>query len=150
MYNHNKAQQSKNRVHISWDILYIVGLVQERCNSSALAMELHLSCTKPTTYDVSRHGNKWNTLKHQYISHKQLPCVTNKIHLNIQFSWEGIYNIYSHCLLPYFLGYTVLIHISWHRNVALMCAYITPSALMMNHNCANFNWFLTENILEPE
>ena len=23
MYNHNKAQQSKNRVHISWDILYI-------------------------------------------------------------------------------------------------------------------------------
>ena len=23
MYNHNKAQQSKNRVHISWDILYM-------------------------------------------------------------------------------------------------------------------------------
>ena len=22
MYNHNKAQQSKNRVHISWGILY--------------------------------------------------------------------------------------------------------------------------------
>ena len=22
MYKHNKAQQSKNRVHISWDILY--------------------------------------------------------------------------------------------------------------------------------
>ena len=22
MYNHNKAQQSKKRVHISWDILY--------------------------------------------------------------------------------------------------------------------------------
>ena len=24
MYNHNKAQQSKNRVHIYWDILYIL------------------------------------------------------------------------------------------------------------------------------
>ena len=24
MYNHNKAQQSKNRVHISWDILYML------------------------------------------------------------------------------------------------------------------------------
>ena len=24
MYNHNKAQQSKNRVHISWDILYVL------------------------------------------------------------------------------------------------------------------------------
>ena len=23
MYNHNKAQQSKNRVHTSWDILYV-------------------------------------------------------------------------------------------------------------------------------
>ena len=23
MYNHNKAQQSKNRVHISWGILYV-------------------------------------------------------------------------------------------------------------------------------
>ena len=23
MYNHNKAQQNKNRVHISWDILYL-------------------------------------------------------------------------------------------------------------------------------
>ena len=27
---------------------YIDGLVQERCNSSALAMELHLSCTNPS------------------------------------------------------------------------------------------------------
>ena len=24
MYYHNKAQQSKNRVHISWDILYML------------------------------------------------------------------------------------------------------------------------------
>ena len=23
MYNHNKAHQSKNRVHISWDMLYL-------------------------------------------------------------------------------------------------------------------------------
>ena len=27
MYNHNKAQQSKNRVHISWDLLYTSGNV---------------------------------------------------------------------------------------------------------------------------
>ena len=27
--------------------IYINGLVQERCNSSPIAMELHLSCTKP-------------------------------------------------------------------------------------------------------
>ena len=28
MYNHNKAQQSKNRVHISWDILYSAYIVE--------------------------------------------------------------------------------------------------------------------------
>ena len=33
-----------------WFMSYIDGLVQERCNSSALAMELHLSCTNPSTY----------------------------------------------------------------------------------------------------
>ena len=26
MKNHNKAQQSKNRVHISWDILYTTNI----------------------------------------------------------------------------------------------------------------------------
>ena len=31
---------------ISW---HIDGLMQERCNSSALALELHLSCTNPST-----------------------------------------------------------------------------------------------------
>ena len=29
MYNHNKAQQSKNRVHISWDILYLATLMSD-------------------------------------------------------------------------------------------------------------------------
>ena len=36
-----------------WDIsscLYIDWLVQERCNSSALALELHLSCTNPSMW----------------------------------------------------------------------------------------------------
>ena len=31
---------------------HIDGLVQERCNSSALAMELRLSCTNPSIYNV--------------------------------------------------------------------------------------------------
>ena len=72
MYNHNKAQQSKNRVHISWDILYlhkeeweddltsirgaqddINGLVQDCSNSTVLAMELLQSCTKPSIYESS-------------------------------------------------------------------------------------------------
>ena len=30
MYNHNKAQQSKNRVHISWDILYVQAQMAEQ------------------------------------------------------------------------------------------------------------------------
>ena len=38
MYNHNKPQQSKNRVHISWDILYKWGL---DLIQSGLAWEAH-------------------------------------------------------------------------------------------------------------
>ena len=45
--NHNKTRQNTNHMHIPWDILYIDGLMQERRNSSALAMELRLSCTNP-------------------------------------------------------------------------------------------------------
>ena len=30
-------------------VTYIGGLVQERCNSSASAMEVHFSCTYPST-----------------------------------------------------------------------------------------------------
>ena len=33
--------------------MHIDGLVQERRNSSALAMELRLSCTNPSTYALS-------------------------------------------------------------------------------------------------
>ena len=34
----------------------IDGLMQERCNSSALALELHLSCTNPSMWRYSeRH-----------------------------------------------------------------------------------------------
>ena len=43
MYNHNKAQQSKTRVYISWDILYVAHfdeLMQEMRKFRALAMGL--------------------------------------------------------------------------------------------------------------
>ena len=47
---------------------YFDGLVQERCNSSALAMEIHFSCTKPLI-----HGGiiKYNVCMHIYI------CLSN-------------------------------------------------------------------------
>ena len=43
MYNHNKAQQSKNRVHISWDILYLplLGLKSiQDCSSGTIWLQL--------------------------------------------------------------------------------------------------------------
>ena len=41
MYNHNKAQQSKNLVHISWDILY-AELRSELPQVAVFAAELHM------------------------------------------------------------------------------------------------------------
>ena len=50
MYNHNKAQQSKNRVHISWDILYdtCVHSVTTKCNVLVHAIWDHIE-----HYDLS-------------------------------------------------------------------------------------------------
>ena len=42
---------------------HIDGLVQERCNSSALAMELHLLCTNPSI--SSQMGNMDEILQKQ-------------------------------------------------------------------------------------
>ena len=39
MYNHNKAQQSENRVHISWDILYSTELLAQ----IQLSLYLHVA-----------------------------------------------------------------------------------------------------------
>ena len=37
---------------------HIDGLVQERCNSSAIAMELHVPCTNPLKYECDvKHVN---------------------------------------------------------------------------------------------
>ena len=39
-------------------IHYLHRLVQERCNSSALAMELHLSCTNPSMWKNNTHVHR--------------------------------------------------------------------------------------------
>ena len=51
MYNHNKAQQSKNRVHISWDILYCMTILQWKTN--------HLNLRVPT-FRISLHKQLLN------------------------------------------------------------------------------------------
>ena len=39
MYNHNEAQQSKNRVHISWDILYAMDVAYVHKNNILMLCE---------------------------------------------------------------------------------------------------------------
>ena len=46
--------ETKDGVWVEFLILYIHGLVQERCNSSVLAMELHLSCINPSRWVSAR------------------------------------------------------------------------------------------------
>ena len=46
-------QQQLNLLFLS---LNIDGLVQERRKSSALAMELHLSCINPLIFDENKHN----------------------------------------------------------------------------------------------
>ena len=49
-YPYITARQCQRCVMQSLETLYLDGLMQERCNSSALAMELHLSCPNPLIF----------------------------------------------------------------------------------------------------
>ena len=51
-----------NELMENWQLLYIDGLVQERHNSSALAMELRLSCTNPLIWLITLGHNSWDIL----------------------------------------------------------------------------------------
>ena len=53
-----KASTAAGRTKIQYN--YFDGLVQERHNSSALAMELHLSCTNPSIW-TCLHSLDWKT-----------------------------------------------------------------------------------------
>ena len=57
MYNHNKAQQSKNRVHISWDILYMSMTWGRDCsNPCAIAMGLPKSRARSSNFKTRSLG----------------------------------------------------------------------------------------------
>ena len=61
MYNHNKAQQSKNRVHISWDILYVPGLVKITVFKflAIFLMHYHLVFVMASVQTTSHYLNQW-------------------------------------------------------------------------------------------
>ena len=62
-----RTQYTKGLLHhMKW---YIDGLVQERHNSSALAMELHLHCNNPAIYCPNQaYFHQRNVLIHCYIA----------------------------------------------------------------------------------
>ena len=49
---------------LSWDNLHVYfdGLMQKKHNSSALEMELHLFCIKPSTYDTGVTLNSFTSM----------------------------------------------------------------------------------------
>ena len=56
MYNHNKAQQSKNRVHISWDILYLTKIECDQNVSYSISVQLF----QLMMYFNSLYGINWS------------------------------------------------------------------------------------------
>ena len=74
---------------------HIDGLVQERCNSSALAMELHLSCINPSTWALL-HLISLATclLVQQLVQAKKSPKALQ--HWKVDFSWKGPVMLWCH------------------------------------------------------
>ena len=105
----------------------IAGVVQDRCNSSAWAMELHLSCTNPAIYDNHKKLRKTIryfmacTLQNNYVSWNHqldrskgstyLHCSPNHIQRKIQriplFLCQGLVLVavnFADILQGYFIG----------------------------------------------
>ena len=84
--------ETRRYIHC-WCKSHIEGLVQERCNSSALAMELHLSCTNPSIQEFCAT----RSLIHPQLSARlwYLQWVSNGdttvSHPAINMSWRKIY-----------------------------------------------------------
>ena len=60
MYNYNKAQQSKNRVHISWDILYFAHNYYAIHDDNVLMSEVYMVIVIYIWWIVTR---QWHTAR---------------------------------------------------------------------------------------
>ena len=61
LFCHTSLKTTKTLFWWCMTTTYFDGLVQERRNSHALAMELHLSCTNPSTWCLYYVRYEWNT-----------------------------------------------------------------------------------------
>ena len=74
MFNHNKAQQSSNRVHISWDILYVRR--EEDWLSFMYKNPLHKDRLEPMFTDTTIKANeKLNSVYISYSWSIQFTCI---------------------------------------------------------------------------
>ena len=74
MFNHNKAQQSSNRVHISWDILYVRR--EEDWLSFMYENPLHKDRLEPMFTDTTIKANeKLNSVHISYSWSIQFTCI---------------------------------------------------------------------------
>ena len=114
-------------------ISYIDGLVQERRNSSALAMELRLSCINPWTWYVKHCPSKW------FVAWMKVPCH----YLNqcwLVFNWHTrtyINKIYSNAntlkemhLIMFGKSFCWVLNV-WHTCMYWVC----PSSVFSWMNC---------------
>ena len=94
------------------------GLVQEKRNSSALAMELRLSCTNPWNWYKCDNKPSWGNCGVSFYT----PCTTKlwgailvslhpSIHLSICLSIHHAYCLLSVWLVAYFMDYIPM----WHK-----------------------------------
>ena len=74
-YTDNKTKQIKTMVYISWEILhtYIDGLVQDRRNSIANALDFRLSCIRPSIWCICKVQPHYNTFINVYNTKNRYP-----------------------------------------------------------------------------
>ena len=124
MYIHGLVQERWNssalamELHISCINPSVDGLVQERCNSSALAMELHLSCINPSVDGLVQERCNSSALAMELRLSWINPSIYHK------FGHGQIYN-YNHIFLRDVITY-------WNLNFNGILDWL-PSKWMIDH-----------------
>ena len=83
------ARTSSGKILVASNQAHINGLVQERCNSSANALELRLSCTNPSIYTLKSVGTRGHHDSRNLWPFKCWSCIMNRNQLLSSLCFPG-------------------------------------------------------------
>ena len=164
MYNHNKAQQSKSRVHISWDILYLnrvvlfvsQGLCLIRPRDLASSIQRILCQYRIFRFCLSRAHAKLFWTKKQHILHNSFTTDKTQRRIRMIYQDEDVIKVGINDYMPLSLKQATLAKWPVHKLqtwlIIILISTLSPLCDIVwdvSYNSGSVKWvaILWDNIL---